>query len=166
MRELIFQNVVAHFFIANPSQAIRVCMMWVAPIFHKKILMEYYSRSSHVLVTIGTSVSKVTSLQDCHCLWLCLVLGQAMAEVSNNRQVGYPWKEPPKCSSAALTLLIDPPPPYPPLYAILVNCSKHCALGCTKISKSCRNSNLTWCKLYLYERRPKMQKKMIFGAFS
>ena len=24
-------------------------------------------------------------------------------------------------------------------------------LGCTKISKSCQNSNPTWCKLYLYE---------------
>ena len=39
-------------------------------------------------------------------------------------------------------------------------------LGCTKISKSFQNSILTWYMLYLYERRPKMQKKMIFGAFS
>ena len=38
-------------------------------------------------------------------------------------------------------------------------------VGCTKISKSCRNSNLTWCKLYLCERRPKMQKKWFLGHF-
>ena len=40
-----------------------------------------------------------------------------------------------------------------------------CTVGCTKVSKSCRNSNPTWCKLYLYERRPKMQKKWFLGHF-
>ena len=44
-----------------------------------------------------------------------------------------------------------------------VSCS--CPLGRTKISKSFRNSILTWYMLYLYEWRPKMQKK-IGGAFS
>ena len=40
-----------------------------------------------------------------------------------------------------------------------------CRVGCTKISKSFRNSYLTWYMLYLYERRPKMQKKWFLGHF-
>ena len=42
-----------------------------------------------------------------------------------------------------------------------VSCS--CPLGRTKISKSFRNSILTWYMLYLYEWRPKMQKKWFLG---
>ena len=45
-----------------------------------------------------------------------------------------------------------------------VSCS--CPLGRTKISKSFRNSILTWYMLYLYEWRPKMQKRNDFlGVF-
>ena len=47
------------------------------------------------------------------------------------------------------------------LYAIIM----HPLLGCTKMSKSCRNSNLTWYMLYLYERRPKMQRNDFWGIF-
>ena len=44
-----------------------------------------------------------------------------------------------------------------------VSCS--CPLGRTKISKSFRNSILTWYMLYLYEWRAKMQKKRFLGRF-
>ena len=39
-----------------------------------------------------------------------------------------------------------------------------CPLGYTKISKSFRNSILTWYMLYLYEGTPKMQKKDFWGV--
>ena len=38
-------------------------------------------------------------------------------------------------------------------------------LGCTKNSKSCQISVLTWYILYLYVCRPKMQKKLFFRHF-
>ena len=44
-------------------------------------------------------------------------------------------------------------------------CNSGCLLGCTKISKSFRNSYPTWYILYLYKSRRKMQKKWFLGHF-